>query len=1506
MSKLDLLLEAERRGILPDDKKVLLEEARSRGLVPKAGEVAYGSKEDIAREATRRTEAGIGPNLTDASVDSGLLLNAVPYVVGVGKGTGEYVRKRFQGEQNPPGWVDEYARERDIYKTQKDHALADAGSMGTVASVVSGFALGSPKTRATAPARTPGGRVEVTPPVGGEVMQPQRSALQDNLTAIKYGAGFSGVAGWNESTGTWEEKAMNAGRHAVMGAAMAPLVKGVIDSATPVVRSVDNALRANKQTRAENANRVAADLEATAGPGMTYGPAMAPGWQRGIADMIDGNVAAGPLQRGQREVIQAMEQNLQRELAGAAENATPSQAGERIRTFTREQMLGTQPETERVNAAVAAVNPRTNRRVTPEQLQAVEDLATIRPAGRPPTVPPVQPREIERVTPDAYLEQVRQSVPEVPPRPIADVDGTYMKPTLDEVKVEPTLAKAHLDAQTEVRTLENALKVEGNFIRRNDEPAIAFLRSKGLEIQPTDKGMYAVYTTGKQDFPAWLNHEGAIVQRGELIPPDALDGVRDVIKWLNRKPQYEKSIAEKQTALTLAKDKQTQAQMAMEQDQVQKLSALEVQRREEVIKERTERAQAEAALETQRQREAAVERERANLIPRAEEHNRRLEQQARAEAAQETTRLQQEANAEHNARSFLPFRPGQGTTTIHNQLDAAYDVNRMNAPSVQANILGGDRRVNNGTRTARLLDDIGMELRGANLLPGYKDGRPFAQDGRIQPNLMEYLRERLPPEMITVLENYSTKRALEQANPGINGLLQIQSRIRRMADELDRRARFPGETRSYDTALMRRFHREIDNDIRDFARMDQRRGAQFVAERDAIDAAYATYSRDRRLLRNLIDENADTAGIYNEVVGAIRNGSEHIDNLRRLYNLVDQKGNETLNRSSLTGMLLTDMTHEGLPGFMRSIRNVSDDAWALMFQGPTESLGARLRQFERAAGTMEPYIRQAQQNPNDLRAIMRLGNIMFGFTSWFHIPSAVGALAGTNAAARFLNSNYYRTWLRTYPMERGPTSPQLQQHMKRLVAYLSETTDLNDEAPKLMKELFGVKPAAALFVGERDGDKGSLKNAKEMLQSGAAPEKIWSATGWYRGKDGKWRSELSDEHSSITEEALKIFTSMRERRNFETTLPLHKVFKHDELFRVVPSAKNIQIKLVSGTSKSFIENRWGLSKNSWGGLYDGNNTIYINTDTHISKVDLRSSIVHEVSHWLGERYGFQHGNGRAYELRYGEIEARNTERRLDMNEADRRNSYPPSTQSIPFGMIDISGPRGAQPDKRSGAPLFLGEESGNKASLKEAKDLKTAGEKAEKIWADTGWYQGKDGKWRWEMDDKHSSLTSEAEEEFKISKRFGTGSKAIPLHRIMGHKELYKAVPDAKDLKVRFLAGPSLRDLNMEFGGGSVDWSGLFDEEKNIIYFNTEHIKDTKQLRGYMLHEISHWLDNKYKFDYGGFENPYERRQGEVQARNADRRKDYTEEERRKNFPPKTQDIPWPRITTDRARTAQQ
>lgn len=51
-----------------------------------------------------------------------------------------------------------------------------------------------------------------------------------------------------------------------------------------------------------------------------------------------------------------------------------------------------------------------------------------------------------------------------------------------------------------------------------------------------------------------------------------------------------------------------------------------------------------------------------------------------------------------------------------------------------------------------------------------------------------------------------------------------------------------------------------------------------------------------------------------------------------------------------------------------------------------------------------------------------------------------------------------------------------------------------------------------MFAGEnaKNADKEALNTAKEMEESGADAETIRQKTGWFRGADGKWRSEVND------------------------------------------------------------------------------------------------------------------------------------------------------------------------------------------------------------------------------------------------------------------------------------------------------------------------------------------------------------------------------------------------------------
>ena len=70
-TKLEMLLEGERRGILPPEKLAVLQESRKRGLIPGQG------PQDFAQKATLPMEAGdrpIAPALPEGAYDKGAVL----------------------------------------------------------------------------------------------------------------------------------------------------------------------------------------------------------------------------------------------------------------------------------------------------------------------------------------------------------------------------------------------------------------------------------------------------------------------------------------------------------------------------------------------------------------------------------------------------------------------------------------------------------------------------------------------------------------------------------------------------------------------------------------------------------------------------------------------------------------------------------------------------------------------------------------------------------------------------------------------------------------------------------------------------------------------------------------------------------------------------------------------------------------------------------------------------------------------------------------------------------------------------------------------------------------------------------------------------------------------------------------------------------------------------------------------------------------------------------------
>jgi hypothetical protein len=123
------------------------------------------------------------------------------------------------------------------------------------------------------------------------------------------------------------------------------------------------------------------------------------------------------------------------------------------------------------------------------------------------------------------------------------------------------------------------------------------------------------------------------------------------------------------------------------------------------------------------------------------------------------------------------------------------------------------------------------------------------------------------------------------------------------------------------------------------------------------------------------------------------------------------------------------------------------------------------------------------------------------------------------------------------------------------------------------------------------------------------------------------------------------------------------------------------------------------------------------------------------------------------------------------------------------------------------------------ADLERAKAAEAAGIPREQIWKDHGWFQGKDGKWRFEIDDSKASWHP------RQSTSASTPIARLPEH--LTHDAFFAAYPDAKNVNV----------MKSDHGdGGWIGKWGTSDPHGAIMEINPE----TASPRSVALHEAQH------------------------------------------------------------------
>jgi hypothetical protein len=253
-----------------------------------------------------------------------------------------------------------------------------------------------------------------------------------------------------------------------------------------------------------------------------------------------------------------------------------------------------------------------------------------------------------------------------------------------------------------------------------------------------------------------------------------------------------------------------------------------------------------------------------------------------------------------------------------------------------------------------------------------------------------------------------------------------------------------------------------------------------------------------------------------------------------------------------------------------------------------------------------------------------------------------------------------------------------------------------------------------------------------------------------------------------------------------------------------------------------------------------------------------------------------------------------------------------------------------------GTGMFAGRlaKTADQEALAIAERLAAEGADRRAIWDQTGWFQGPDSKWRFEIDDSGSVSTSQrALEHSRHRAEFEHGRPDIARNMEnrgwggksdfgLQHDELYSAYPDLRGLFTGFLPrnSPGLR--------GGV---GVYHNDEILV---SKDIPETGYMgkHGVQLHEMQHALQSKEGFArgttpsmfskaeiqaerdrlllkswsglpedeaiYGPMANNvspydlYKRTAGETEARNVQTRMNMSADERRATPPWETQDIP--------------
>jgi len=159
----------------------------------------------------------------------------------------------------------------------------------------------------------------------------------------------------------------------------------------------------------------------------------------------------------------------------------------------------------------------------------------------------------------------------------------------------------------------------------------------------------------------------------------------------------------------------------------------------------------------------------------------------------------------------------------------------------------------------------------------------------------------------------------------------------------------------------------------------------------------------------------------------------------------------------------------------------------------------------------------------------------------------------------------------------------------------------------------------------------------------------------------------------------------------------------------------------------------------------------------------------------------------------------------------------------------------------------------NKTKLEQAKTLQSNNIDNDAIRKRTGWFQGMDGKWRFEIDDSDMKIHHPHEWLSDLRNAYQEDSSGrvygIKLTEVIKHDTLFQAYPELKDINVTILDNKLKASFNPEH-------NTIILNKKDYPLEGACPLENVKELKSILIHELQHVIQEREDFAVGG--NPDE------------------------------------------------